>query len=138
MSASRLFVCVRPSKSSENVAAVTGKDEERSDTRSFMESAQTRSMGFVRLTDLTLSCAAKAHVPKPERRGGCRARRSKNPVANSNRRDAVKLAMMRQLGCRAEAGPHQLQREVSRRQALRPWSLALVLTSNDVRRIAST
>jgi hypothetical protein len=26
-----------------------------------------------RLTDLTLSCAAKAHVPKPERRGGCRA-----------------------------------------------------------------
>ena len=27
---------------------------------------------FVGLTDLTLSCAAKAHVPKPKRRGGCR------------------------------------------------------------------
>ena len=26
----------------------------------------------VGLTDLTLSCAAKAHVPKAERRGGCR------------------------------------------------------------------
>jgi hypothetical protein len=27
---------------------------------------------FVGRTDLTLSCAAKAHVPKPTRRGGCR------------------------------------------------------------------
>jgi hypothetical protein len=26
----------------------------------------------VRLTDLTLSCAAKARVPKPKRRAGCR------------------------------------------------------------------
>jgi hypothetical protein len=26
----------------------------------------------VRPTDLTLSCAARARVPKPERRGGCR------------------------------------------------------------------
>ena len=27
---------------------------------------------LVRLTDLTLSCAAKAYVPKPRRRAGCR------------------------------------------------------------------
>ena len=46
---------------------------------------------FVRLTALTLSCAARAHVPKPERRGGCRERRSENRVANCNRRDAVAL-----------------------------------------------
>ena len=35
-------------------------------------SARLRKVWFVRLTDLTLSCAAKAHVPDPKRRAGCR------------------------------------------------------------------
>ncbi len=48
--------------------------------------------GSIRLTDLTLSCAATAHVPKPKRRGGCRERRSENRAASCNRRDAVVLA----------------------------------------------
>ena len=30
---------------------------------------------------LGVSCAARAHVPKPERRGGCRQRRSTNRMA---------------------------------------------------------
>ena len=57
-----------------------------------MESVPSRRCWFVRLTDLTLSCAAKAHVPKPERRGGCRERRSESRVVNCNRRDADTLA----------------------------------------------
>src|SRR5687767_1205314 len=44
------------------------------------------------LTDLTLSCAARARVPKPERCGGCRQRTDVERVANCNRRDAVTLA----------------------------------------------
>ncbi len=42
---------------------------------------------------LGVSCTAGSRVPKPKRRGGCRERRSKNLVANCNRRDAVKRAM---------------------------------------------
>ena len=45
----------------------------RPDTRSLLESVPaTENSGLAGLTDYTLSCAARAHVPKPERRGGCR------------------------------------------------------------------
>jgi hypothetical protein len=63
-------------------------------------------------TDLTLSCAAKARVPKPKRRDGCRREVACQRLPNCNRRDAVALAMKQAAGCRAKAGPHQLQREV--------------------------
>jgi hypothetical protein len=42
----------------------------------------------VRLTDLTLSCAAKARVPRPKRHGGCRRGVAKPRLATCNRRDA--------------------------------------------------
>src|SRR4028119_1890025 len=69
----------------------------------------------VRLTDLTLSCAAGP---------ACRSRSGAAVAANDARRTESRSAngvtprcwrRGRQLGCRAEAGPHQLQREVSRR-----------------------
>jgi hypothetical protein len=41
---------------------------------------------------LGVSCAARSRVPKPERRGSCRERRTKNRVATCNCRDAVTLA----------------------------------------------
>jgi hypothetical protein len=37
-----------------------------------MERVRLPVILFVGLTDLTLSCAAKARVPKPKRRAGCR------------------------------------------------------------------
>jgi hypothetical protein len=42
-------------------------------------------------------------------------------LPNCNRRDAVTLAIGRQLGCRAEAGPNQLQRELAGSPALREF-----------------
>jgi hypothetical protein len=80
-----------------------------------MEGVQTRKMWFVRLTDLTLSCAAGP---------ACRSRSGAPVAANDVRRiewrtatgvTPSRLGQGRQLGCRAEAGPHQLQREVSQR-----------------------
>ena len=55
-------------------------------------------------------------VPKPKRRGGC-----PNDVRRTESRTATavtpsRLQDGRQLGCRAEAGPHQLQREVRPRR----------------------
>ena len=67
----------------------------------------------VRPTDLTLSCAAKA---------ACRSRSGAAVAANEVQRTVSRSATAvtpsrwrrrRQLGCRAEVGPHQLQREVS-------------------------
>jgi mRNA interferase HicA len=46
----------------------------------------------VRPTALTLTCAARAWVPKSERRDGCRGRVAKPRLANCNRRDAVTFA----------------------------------------------
>jgi hypothetical protein len=69
---------------------------------------------FVRLTYLTLSCAA---------RPACRSRSGAAVAAHDVRRTESRTATAvtpprwrggRQLGCRAEAGPHQLQREVRR------------------------
>jgi hypothetical protein len=66
------------------------------------------------LTDLTLSCAAGP---------ACRSRSGAPVAANDVRRTEWRTATGvtpsrfgegRQLGCRAEAGPHQLQREVRR------------------------
>ena len=66
-------------------------------------------------TDLTLSCAAGP---------ACRSRSGAAVAAHDVRRTESRTATAvtpwrsrrrRQLGCRAEAGPHQLQREVSRR-----------------------
>ncbi len=70
----------------------------------------------VGLTYLTLSCAAGA---------ACRSRSGAAVAAHDVRRTESRsatavtpprLRQRRQLGCRAEAGPHQLQREVSRRR----------------------
>jgi hypothetical protein len=61
------------------------------------------------LTDQTLSCAAKAHVPKPTRHDTCPHVRRAMRVAC--RRDGFDLT--RRLGRRAEAGPRQLLRRVS-------------------------
>jgi hypothetical protein len=69
---------------------------------------------WVRLTSLTLSCTAKAHVPKPARRDGCDVR-----AAISGARKVAggvppsELCSIQALQRRAEAGPYQLQRGVS-------------------------
>ena len=68
-------------------------------------------------TDLTLSCAAKARVPKPERRGGCREHAQRRNPRTATAVTPSRWRRSRQLGCRAEAGPHQLQREVRPRPA---------------------
>ncbi len=84
--------------------------------------APTTSMGdltflrssFVGLTDLTLSCAAGV---------ACRSQSGAAVAGEKLHRNACRPATAvkpsrsrrcRQLGCRAEAGPHQLQREVRR------------------------
>ena len=80
---------------------------------------RTRSVrSCVRPTDVTLSCAAGL---------ACRSRSGAAVAANDVRRTESRsatgvtpsrLGQSRQLGCRAEARPHQLQREVGRRFAL--------------------
>jgi hypothetical protein len=63
---------------------------------------------------LSLSCTARAHVPKPTRRGGCRRGVAEPRLAICNRRDAAHSCMLtRQLGCRASAGPCRLLARVS-------------------------
>src|ERR1044071_3324619 len=55
---------------------------------------------------LSLSCTARAHVPKPTRHGGCRGARAKTQTANCNRRDATHSCMLTsRLGRRAGGGP---------------------------------
>ena len=71
----------------------------------------------VRRTDLTLSCAARAHVPKPERRGSCRREVACNACRCATAVTPGIWRERRRLGRRAEAGPRQLQREVGRRSA---------------------
>jgi hypothetical protein len=62
---------------------------------------------FFSPTDLTLSCAAGS---------ACRSRSGVTPP---------RLVRGRQLGCRAEAGPHQLQREVGPRVTHPPRRIRL-------------
>src|SRR6476619_3871517 len=63
----------------------------------------------VHLTDQTLSCAARARVPKPERRTACT---HVSRAMQAARRRRV-LILTRRLGRRTEAGPRQLLRRVS-------------------------
>jgi hypothetical protein len=60
------------------------------------------------LTDQTLSCAARAHVPKPERRSACT---HVSRATQAARRRRV-LILTSRLGRRTEAGPRQLLRRV--------------------------
>src|ERR1044071_1064881 len=63
---------------------------------------------------LSLSCTARAHVPKPTRRGGCRRGVAEPRLAICNRRAAAHTSMLtRQLGCRASARPCRLLARVS-------------------------
>ena len=64
----------------------------------------------VRLTDQTLSCTARARVPKPERH----AARLHVRRANARRVTPCGFDFPSRLGRRAEAGPCQLLRRVSR------------------------
>jgi len=81
------------------------------------------------LTDLTLSCAARAHVPEAEA-----ARRSPHFDSDALASGVTPwlLGQVRQLGCRASAGPRQLQRRV--RPPRRPPGLFRFLFSLDVRK----
>ena len=64
---------------------------------------------MVGLTDQTLSCAARARVPKPTRRSACT---HVSRAMQAARRRRV-LILTRRLGRRTEAGPRQLLRRVS-------------------------
>ena len=66
----------------------------------------------VRLTDQTLSCAARAHVPKPTRRSACT--HVSRAMQAARRRPAFDFT--RRLGRRTEAGPRQLLRRVRPRR----------------------
>jgi hypothetical protein len=69
-----------------------------------------------RPNDLSLSCTARAHVPKPTRHGGCRGARAKTQPAICNRRDADHSSVLTsRLGRRASAGPCRLLARVGRR-----------------------
>src|ERR1044071_4244194 len=58
---------------------------------------------------LSLSCTARAHVPKPTRHGGCRQEVAAPRLAICNRRDAVHSSVLpSRLGRRASGGPCQL------------------------------
>src|SRR5215213_887738 len=62
--------------------------------RIVVEVANTRPGVEPRLHNVyRLSCTARAYVPKPERRAGCRREVAKPRLPNCNRRDAVTLAM---------------------------------------------
>jgi hypothetical protein len=58
----------------------------------------------------------RSRVPKPKRRGGCRREVACNDCRTATAVTPPRWRRRRQLGCRAEAGPHQLQREVGRRR----------------------
>ena len=79
-----------------------------------MESVPSRQSRFVGLTSLTLSCAAKAHVPKFAWRDGCYVRAATRRERMSAGVPPATLGSQTEgLQPRPEAGPHQLQREVS-------------------------
>src|SRR3954453_23227398 len=65
----------------------------------------------VGLTDQTLSCAARAYVPKPTRRTACL--HVSRAMQAARRREI--LILTRRLGRRTEAGPRRLLRRVGRR-----------------------
>jgi hypothetical protein len=59
-----------------------------------------------RPNDLSLSCTARARVPKPTRHGGCRRGVAEPRLAICNRRDAAHSSVLTsRLGRRASAGP---------------------------------
>jgi hypothetical protein len=53
-------------------SVVPGVPNPRGVSRRLLHRRKLAPRIFIRLTDLTLSCAAKAHVPKPKRHAGCR------------------------------------------------------------------
>ena len=84
--------------------------------RSFVvpSSLQPRTLGSRPPNGLTLSCAAKAHVPKFARRDGCHVRAAARRERMSAGVTPATLAFNEALQRRTGAGPHQLQRGVSR------------------------
>ena len=103
-----------------------------------MESAGLRYRSTsVRLTDLTLSCAAG---PASRSRSGTPV--AANDVRRTEWRTATgvtppRLRGCRQLGCRAEAGPHQLQREVRpRRTCSVPSQAGIYLLHHSAQNVA--
>src|SRR6476619_2621105 len=87
-----------------------------------MQSYYRRIVALRPANGLSLSCTARAHVPKPTRRGGCRRGVAKARLAICNRRDAAHTSVLTsRLGGRASAGPCQLLARV------RPRLLALRL-----------
>src|SRR6185369_3169646 len=79
-----------------------------------LRAAWTGDTNFVRPTDQTLSCTARARVPKPERH----AARLHVRRANARRVTPSGFDSTSRLGRRAEAGPCQLLRRVRRRRFL--------------------
>ena len=61
---------------------------------------------------LGVSCAAGPACRKPERRGGCRRGDAKHDWRTATAVTPSRWRYCRQLGCRAEAGPHQLHTKV--------------------------
>ncbi len=97
-----------------------------------------RGSSDVRLTDSGVSCAAGS---------ACRSRSGAAAAAHDVRRTESRTAtavtpwrsrQRRQLGCRAEAGPHQLQREVRRRSALRHTVAATLARRRSPEGVGST
>lgn len=65
------------------------------------------------IADLTLICAAKAHVPEPMRRGGWQREVACNACRTATAVTPWPSRRCSRLGRRNEAGPHQLQRELN-------------------------
>jgi len=70
----------------------------------------------VGLTSLKLSCAARAHVPKPRGARPARSRREQRRERMSGGVPPPCLELNEALQRRSEAGPHQLQLRVRRRR----------------------
>ena len=68
------------------------------------------------LTTVTISCSAKARVPKPCGATPAHSRREQRRERNGGRRAAVRLGLFEGLQPRIEAGRCQLHREVSPRR----------------------
>jgi hypothetical protein len=79
------------------------------------QSAKKRTVldNHLHRTDLTLSCAAKAHVATPQRHAGCREQARRRNTRSATCMTPSRFCSAEALQRRAEAGPHQLQREVS-------------------------
>jgi len=70
---------------------------------------------------LSLSCTAKAHVPKPTRHDGCRGGVAELRLAICNRRNAAHTSVLTsRLGRRASAGPWRLLARVGQPITRRP------------------